>query len=195
MNRYLVFAVLLLTSGKLTLAQGQTPSTPNQGQSITQKEIVTLTPPEAPGKIHIRLLLTAPHSISDIARSYINREIRNLGDIEVSDNDSGFLTISCIVDPLENRLRQHTGYAISWSISSQANNYLLIETAVRAHIDDGTLNKLNICLDKSGNPRDHFVSVCGLDELQDELATDIAKIDGSDFDEARKDIKLLSGKE
>lgn len=145
-------------------------------------------PPKEPFKITVKVNITCDNPVKeDIFRSYIDKELRTIDDVKLV-NVNPLVTINVIIMDVKNERDFSYGYVLSWAITSQVRNVLAI-WAVKGNVDADTYSNLKGCLTNDGVLVDHFLFLCALDQLKNQVSQGVAKIDGGALENVRQVLK------
>lgn len=130
----------------------------------------------------VQLNVSASDSIKSEVISYISRELRSLGDINIVADDPWF-TISVVGLPLGGG-NNTTGYALS-VIVERPVRYRLVRDFYAKWLEERTLKLMDVTFQNTTHLLTHFVQLGPTGGLEDMCKKIVAEIDGSVFEKAR----------
>ena len=134
-------------------------------------------------RIRVSITVSSPDEIKGEVTSYLSRELRKLGDIDVVENDPSF-SIGVIALALKSKGNLKTGYAFGVLVTSPA--YPAIRNFTAPKLDAGTLKILDQMGQRTVNIQDHFVQSGATDQMDELCHSIVASIDGDVFEPERK---------
>ena len=132
----------------------------------------------------VRLKVAASENIRGVVTSYLSRELRRLGDIDIVE-DSPWFTLSIIAVAASNRAGTQTGYAFS-VVVERSIPYRKMRDEFAKLLDGNMMKVMDVSFDNAARIVSHFVELGGVDELENLCKKIIADIDGNQFEEQRK---------
>ncbi len=143
----------------------------------------------AEDKLHYRVQLKVSGSENDLAEitSFMTRELRRIGDVEVVENDPLFV-ISVIALSTSNRAGAPTGYTLSVVVEMPVR-YHQVRGNIAKAVDENQMKFFDVYFNNTTRLLSHLVQVGGSDRLETLCKKIIASIDGSDFENHRKFVQ------
>lgn len=139
-------------------------------------------------RISVQLKVSADDTIQGEVTSYLSREIRRLGDIDLVENEPS-ITISVIALVNKNRGDTTTGHTLSILAERPVRYRQMRQSLAKAlsaeHVDS-MLKVTDLVFDNTSRVLSHFVQVGPVDELENLCKKIVAQIDGTVFEGERK---------
>lgn len=140
----------------------------------------------AEDKFHYRVQLKVSASENDRGEvtSFLTRELRRIGDIEVVENDPLFV-ISVVALSTSNRSGNPTGYTLSVVVEMPVR-YRQVRDTFAKTFDADMMKVMDFSFDNTTRLLTHLVQVGGTDNLDTICKKIVANIDGDVFENQRK---------
>jgi hypothetical protein len=147
---------------------------------------IFVTPLRAADKINCRVQfkISAAENIRGVVTSYLSRELRALGDIDIVEDDPWFI-LSVIAVATSNRAGNPTGYTFSVVVERPVL-YRKMRDEFAKLLDEKMMKVMDISFDNTARIVSHFVQLGAVDELENLCKKVIADIDGNVFEPDRK---------
>lgn len=141
-------------------------------------------------KIPIKLMISGETGLEDQVRSYFNRELRAIGDVEVTDDKDGkesLMEISIVVmEPTNKAGVSIGGYIISIAVTDRSSVVYLALAGISMTTDEGKRKQLLQFVPKNGILVNHILQVLDSSQLPETCRSLVAQIDGSNIENNRK---------
>lgn len=132
----------------------------------------------------IQLDVSAPETIKGEVTSYLSREIRRIGDVELVDTDP-FLKISVLALVNSSRANGPIGYTLVFLVEKPVR-YRQFRSSLAKSLDPTTLAVADFAFDNTTSVLSHFVQVGGVEDLEMLCKKSVAEIDGTAIEGQRK---------
>jgi len=134
--------------------------------------------------VRISLSVDAADGLNSRITSYLSRELRKIDDVTITDTNPLY-RINCVALKTISRGGENLGYALSFVVTSTMPS-TFTSMFVRSKLSADDLKTIQSWNNNDGVVVQHFVQICGPDDIRTVCAQLVAQIDGSLIESARK---------